>query len=160
LEGENIYGCSGEMEILRNLLSLLFLLGLISVPVLLFFVTKVRYRIRFAFITYLVSGLILTAGIMCAFAWWADYSRELDMIDYGYDFDGMNTTERFQNVDRVNLEKVKQLEIGYYGIGWSLKAIMSYVFYSPYLLLVYAVGVIIRKVKGKNGELSWMHRPI
>lgn len=135
------------MEILRTILSLLLLLGLISVPILLFVVIKVKYRIRFAFITYLVSGLILTSGIMCAFAWWSDYSRELLMIHYGYDFEAMNTTERFQNVEQSNLEKVKQLEIGYYGIGWPLKAIMSYAFYSPYLLLVYLIGQRIKNKK-------------
>ena len=96
---------------------------------------------------YLILALLLTARIMWTFAWWADYSDQLLMSHYGYDFDAMNDTERFANVESENLEKVKQLEIGYFGVGWSLKAIMSFVFYSPYLLIIYGVGQLIRRMK-------------
>lgn len=74
------------------------------------------------------------------------------MSHYGYDFDAMNDTERFQNVERENLANIKQLEIGYFGIDWPLKAIMSFVFYSPYLLIVYLIGQVIRKMKRNNKE--------
>lgn len=119
------------METLTTIISFLLLLGLISVPILLFVGIKKWYRLKFSFMTYLLSGLILTAGIMWAFVWWADYSNQLLMSHYGYDFDAMNDTERFQNVESENLKKVKQFEIGYFGIGWPLKAIMSFVFLFP-----------------------------
>ncbi len=89
---------------------------------------------------------------MWSFAWWADYSDQLLMSHYGYDFDAMNDTERFQNVENENLEKVQQLEIGIFGIGWPLKAIMSFVFYSPYLLIVYISGQLIRRTKRQKKE--------
>ncbi len=64
---------------------------------------------------------------------------------YGYDFDAINDTERYLNVKSENLIKVKQLEIGYFGMGWPLNAILSFIFYSPYLLIVYGVGQWIKK---------------
>ena len=139
------------METLTTIVSLILLVGLISTPVILFVGIKKWYRLKFDFLTYFVSGLILTAGIMLTFAWWADYSDHLLMSHYGYDFDAMNDIERYQNIESENLEKVKQLEIGYFGIGWPLKAIMSFAFYSPYLLIVYLVGQLIRRMK-KNKE--------
>tara|TARA_R110001592_G_scaffold106518_1_gene298983 strand:- start:1277 stop:1537 length:261 start_codon:yes stop_codon:yes gene_type:complete len=86
---------------------------------------------------------------MWTFVWWVDYSDRLLMSHYGYDFDAMNDNRRFVNVEPENFEKVKQLEIGYFGIGWPLKAIMTFVFYSPYLLIVYLVGQLIRRTKRK-----------
>ena len=135
------------METLTTIISFLLLLGLIAVPIILFVAIKKWYRLKFDFMAYLILGLILTAGIMWTFAWWADYSDQLLMSHYGYDFDAMNDIERFQNVENENLEKVKQLEIGYFGIGWPLKAIMTFVFYSPYLLIVYIIGQFIKRKK-------------
>ncbi len=138
------------METLTIIISFILLIGLISVPILLFVGLKKWNRLKFNFLTYLTIGLILTAGITLAFAWWADYSDQLLMSHYGYDFHAMNDTERFEKVEPENLEKVKQLEIGYFGIGWPLQAIMTFVFYSPYLLIVYLIGHLI--TKGKNKE--------
>jgi hypothetical protein len=138
------------MELLTTIVSFSLLLGLILVPIFLFVGMKKWYRPKFGFLAYLISGLIITAGIIWAFAWWAHYSDELLMNHFGYDFDPMNDIDRFENVDSENLEKVKQLEIGYFGIGWSLKAIMMFVFYSPYLLIVYFAGQWIKRNKKKH----------
>ncbi|WP_340114195.1 hypothetical protein [Maribellus mangrovi] len=138
------------METLTSVISFILLLGLIAVPIILFIAIKKWYRLKFDFIAYLALGLILTAGIMWTFAWWADYSDQFLMRHYGYDLNAMNDTERFANVESENLEKVKQLEIGYLGVGWPLKAIMSFVFYSPYLLIVFGIGQLIRRMKRKK----------
>ena len=87
---------------------------------------------------------------MWIFAWWTDYSNILLLKHYnGYvynpDSDGYQI--EYDNVLPENLERVKSLEIRVMGIGWSLKAIMSFVFYSPYLLIVYGVGQLIRRKK-------------
>lgn len=140
------------METLTTTISIILLLGLISVPILLFVGLKKWKRLRFNFLTYLTIGLILTAGVTLIFAWWSDYSDQLLMSHYGYDFDAMNETDRFEKVGNENLEKVKQLEIGYFGIGWPLQAIMTFVFYLPYLLIVYLVGHLITKAKRNNKE--------
>ncbi len=140
------------METVRTIISIILLLGLISVPILLFVGLRKWKRQKFNFLIYLTIGLMVTAGITLTFAWWSDYSDQLLMNHYGYDFDAMNETDRFKKVETKNLEKVKQLEIGYFGVGWPLKSIITFVFYSPYLLIVYLVGHLITKVKGKNKE--------
>ena len=140
------------METLITIITFLLLFGLIAVPALLFAGIKKWYKLKFEFIAFLVLGLILSGGIIWTLAWWTDYSDELLMSHYGYDLDAMNDTERFQNVESVNLERVKQLETGYYGIGWPLKATMSFIFYSPYLLFVYLIGQILITMKMKNKE--------
>jgi hypothetical protein len=140
------------VETSTTAISIILLLGLISVPILLFVGIKKWNRPRLNFLTYLTVGLLITAGITWTFAWWADYSDQLLMSQYGYDFDAMNETDRFEKVESENLEKVKQLEIGYFGIGWPLQAIMTFIFYSPYLLMVYLVGQLITRTKRKNKE--------
>lgn len=138
------------MEILFNTIAFALLLGLIAVPIILFIALKKWYRLKFGFMVYLVSGLVFTAGGMWAYAWWADYSDQLLMGYYGYDFEAMNDTGRYANVKSENLEKLKRLEIGYFGVGWPLKAGMLFVFYSPYLLLVYLIGQGIASLKRKK----------
>lgn len=133
------------MEILMPVISIAFLLGLILVPILLCIGLKKWNLVKYGFLAYLTFGLILTAGLMWTFAWWTDYSDQLLMHYYGYDFDAINDTERYLNVKSENLIKVKQLEIGYFGMGWPLNAILSFVLYSPYLLIVYGVGQWIKK---------------
>lgn len=64
---------------------------------------------------------------------------------YRYNFDAMNETERFGKVSPDNMERVKSLEISIMGIGWPLKAFLTYVFYAPYLLIVYLVTYLFRK---------------
>jgi hypothetical protein len=62
------------------------------------------------------------------------------MGHYRYSFDAITHTEGFENITTENPERVKQLEIEYFGIGWPLKAIMMFVLYLPYLPIVYLIG--------------------
>ena len=84
---------------------------------------------------------------MWTFAWWSDYANRLLMSHYGYDFEAMNERDRYSKVELENLEKLKQLEARYLGIGWPLKALMSFIVYSPYLLVVYIIGLVIRRIR-------------
>ena len=138
------------LETWTTILSFLFLLGLIVVPFMLFYAIKRWYRLKFDFLAYLIVGLVLTAGIVWTFPWWTDYADQLLMSHYGYDFDAMNDAGRFANVQSENHEKVKQIEIGYFGLGWPLKAMMTFVFYSPYLLIVFGIGQLRIRLKRKN----------
>ena len=143
-----------------TIISFILLFGLILTPILLFYGVKKWNPFKFDFLTYLILGIITTAGITWTFAWWADYSDQVLMSHYGYDFDAMNDTERFASVQSENLEKAKQLEIGYFGIGWPLKAIMTYVFYSPYLLIVYLIGQFITRMKLKRNNKNALQQCI
>jgi hypothetical protein len=140
------------MELLIRIISFVLLIGLVGTPILLFVRIQKVGRLKFKFLIYLVLGLIFTAGITLTFAWWADTSNRLLLNYYGYDFDAMDDADRFAKVSDENLERVKTLEISFFGIGWPLKAIMTYMFYSPYLLIVYTIGQFRRRRKRNKTE--------
>ncbi len=93
---------------------------------------------------------------MWTFSWWVDYSDQLLMSHYGYNFDAMDEVQRFKKVEAKNLEKVKQLEIGFFGIAWPLKAMIAFVFYLPYLLVVYFGGYSIKRIS--ETILKWNNK--
>jgi hypothetical protein len=65
----------------------------------------------------------------------------------------MNETEFYGKVLLENMDKVKSLETSIMGIGWPLKAILTFVFYSPYLLIIYGVTYLIGR-KTRKAELQ------
>lgn len=142
------------MEALSTVISIILLLGLIGAPILLFVVIQKINRLKFRFLIYLILGLITTSGITLTFAWWTDTSNQLLLSHYGYDHYAMNETERFAKVADKNMERVKKLETSLFGVGWPVKAIMTFVFYSPYLLIVYLIGLLISRMKGKKMHLT------
>lgn len=136
------------MEFLDTVITLTLLGGLLSSP---FFLLRFinRTNIKYKFIVYLTIGIILTAVITLVFAWWTYTSDLLLLKHYGYDIDGMNETEFYGKVLPENMDKVKSLETSIMGIGWPLKAILTYIYYSPYLLIVYGVTYFIGRKKEK-----------
>ena len=143
------------METLISIISLILLLVLISVPIVLFVGIKKWYRLKFDFLTYLILGLLITAVITGLFAWWAYYSNIILLQHYGayvFNTDSGGYQVSYENILPVNIDKVKSLEASIMGIGWPLKVIMSFIFYSPYLLIVYFFGQLISKMKRKNKE--------
>lgn len=96
---------------------------------------KLNFNNRF--VPYLILSLIVSSALILTLAWWTDQSDQFLLSHYGYDFDAMNEIETFENVLPENMARVKELEISMMGIGWPLKAILSYVFYVPYILIVY-----------------------
>lgn len=141
------------METLTTTISIILLLGLVSFPIVLFLGITKWYKLHYPFVVYLISGLLFTTAILLTFAWWADFSNKLLLDHYGYDFDALNETERFQNVESTRIERVKQLELAHFGMGWPLKALIASIFYTPYFFMVYLIGhLIITKRKNKNQE--------
>jgi uncharacterized protein YacL len=134
------------MEILVRIVSLGLLIGLILSPILIL-VKLNRLNIRYKFVAFLTLTLIVTSILTFLFAWWVDTSSEVLLSHYGYDSDGLSDAERFQDVSAENNERVKQLETDRMGIGWPLKAFMTYMVYSPYLLVVYLIGYLIGKYR-------------
>ncbi|MCZ4694559.1 hypothetical protein DWB61_05840 [Ancylomarina euxinus] len=141
------------MEILTKIISFLGLGGLIASPIVILYRLNKR-NVKYTFLAYLTLGLIITASIVLAFAWWADISNKILLSHYGYDFDAWNDTDRFTNVTKENMARVKSLESNMLGIGWPLKAILFYIFYSPYLLLVFLITYIVKRNKIKNIHLT------
>jgi hypothetical protein len=140
------------MEILTTIVSFSLLLGIIVSPILVLFRLR-KFNLKSNFIVYLVIGITITSILTLLFAWWSDASNHMLLSHYGYDFEAMNDTERFANVSAQNLERVKRLEASMMGIGWPLKAFMTYVVYAPYLLIVYLITYLLKKYK-KNIHLT------
>ena len=84
---------------------------------------------------------------MMVFVWWDDYSNQLQMTSLGYNFEGLNEAERFRGVSSEDIEKLSQLEIKLFGIGWHLKGIFGSVVYSLFLIIVYFFGHFLNKRK-------------
>lgn len=103
-----------------------------------------RTNIKYKFIIYLTFGIILTAFIVFLFAWWSDASDKILLRHYGYSFEGWSDKDYYKNVAPENVERVNSLVTSMMGIGWTLKAIMTYLFYLPYLLIVYVATYLIR----------------
>lgn len=134
------------MEILIDSIDFLLFVGLIISPI--FLLRQINNtKIKFKFITYLTLGIILTAIVVFAFAWWIDTSNLILLKHYGYNIDGMNETEFYGNVLPENMDKVNSLVTSIMGIGWPLKAIFTFVFFLPYLLIVYFIFHLIGKNK-------------
>ncbi len=136
------------MEILIGIINFLLLVGLIICPILLLRQIN-KTKIKFKFITYLTLGLILTAIIAFVFAWWAYTSDLILLKHYGYNIDGMNETEFYGKVLPENMDKVKSLKTSIMGIGWPLKAILTFEFFSPYLFIAYFIVYLIEKKLNK-----------
>ncbi|GGK72229.1 hypothetical protein ACD591_05305 [Rufibacter glacialis] len=134
------------MEILTTIVSFILLSGLLGSPFLILFTLNKR-NIRFKLLAYLTYGIMVTIFITFTFAWWVDASNQILLSHYGYNFDGWNETERLAKVGEENLTRVERIKISMLGIGWPLKAIMGYIFYSPYLLLVYLIDYTLKKNK-------------
>ena len=137
------------MEIITKIIPFILLIVLIVSPS--FIICKLnKLNVKYNFVLYLISVMFSTFVVILFFAWWSHYSNKILLSHYGYNFNSMNDAERFENVNVENLKRVKNLEISIMGIGWPLKAIMSYIIYSPYPLIVYIITSFYKKMKNKN----------
>jgi hypothetical protein len=144
------------METTINIVTFTLLIGLILSPV--FIVWRLnKLNVKNKFIIYMTIGVLTTGAITLTFAWWAYISNQMLLEHYGYNFHATNDTERFGKVSSVNLQRVKSLEISNMGIGWPLKAILTYIIYTPYLLIVYLVTYLFSKIllkrKSKTNDI-------
>lgn len=137
------------MEILTTILSFSLLLAIVASPILVLFGLR-KFNLKSNFIVYLILGITITSILTLLFAWWSDASKQMLLSHYGYNFEAITDTERFGNVSAQNMERVKRLEVGMMGIGWPLKAFMTYMVYSPYLLIVYLISYLLKKYKKEH----------
>lgn len=137
------------METITTIISLAFFIGLVLSPILIIGVLN-KLNIRFKFIVYLTFGILITVIITLAFAWWLDKSNNMLLTHYGYNIDGMNESEVYGQVAPENKDRVKSLEKSIMGIGWPLKALMTYVVYLPYFLIVYYASHAMRTNRKKS----------
>lgn len=134
------------MESVITIVSFIFIIGLIISPIVIIWRLK-KQNNKYSLFSYLAIGIFTTAIITLGFAWWADRSDKLLLAHYGYNIEGMNETEFYGHVSPENIKRVKKLEASISGIGWPLKAIMTFVFYLPYLLIIYLLSYLIERRK-------------
>jgi hypothetical protein len=140
------------MEIIVTLIFFASLAGFILSPILLLKIIN-RTALKYKFIAYLAIGIFSTAFIVLISARWEDKSNMLLLAHYGYNFDGMNENEFYGSVKPENMERVRSLVTSIGGVGWPVKAILTFIFYSPYLLFVYVAWFFFGKLsKRKEGE--------
>ena len=101
------------MEIVTISISFILLLGLISAPIFLFIGSKKLFPLKFTFLAYLISGLLITAVIILIFAWWSYYSNIILLKHYGgfvFNPDSNDYQVTYENVLTENIHKVKRLD--------------------------------------------------
>lgn len=140
-----------NMETLISITNYLIFGLIIISPILILIILK-RLKTKRTLIMYSLISLFALGILIFIFAWFADKSNMILLEHYGYNYDGWNETERFQNVTQENLNKVKRLETSIMGIGWPLKAIFGYVMTVPYLIFVYIGKIIFDKIKNDKNE--------
>jgi amino acid transporter len=137
------------MEIFITITTFL-LLGLILIfPILILKRLKKNILLNYSLISLFIVGLLIVV-----FAWWSHKSDLILLNNFGYNIDGMNHNEFYENVSSENMEKVKSLETSIMGIGWPLKAIFGFVIFLPYLIFVYIGKNSFDKVKNKKALLK------
>jgi amino acid transporter len=134
------------MEIIIQVTNFLILGLILALPIFILF------KLKQSLVVYSLTTLIILGVIIWIFAWWSDKSALILLDHYGFNSNGFNDTERFQNVTQENIDKVKSLETSIMGIGWPLKAIFGFLMTIPYLIFVYIVKVLIDRIKKKKNE--------
>lgn len=132
------------MEIFIRVIDFLFFITIIAIPFLVFIMLR-NLNGRQQTIYYFLIGIILSSLLVYFFAWWIDTSNIILLKYYGYNLQKINTPESYENVLPQNIQKVKNIEKNVMGIGWTLKAIFSFIMYIPYLLAVFIGRIIWKK---------------
>jgi hypothetical protein len=137
------------METIVTTLNILVFIFLLIHPILILKYLKINKILNFTrfFIICLISSLIL-----CVFAaWWLDKGqKDLLLYSYGYNDEDTFMGDPFKSVKKEHMDKAIELYESSFGIGWPIKAILSYIFYLPYLIIVYLLIYFINKYKMKK----------
>lgn len=134
------------METLITVINFLFLGLVILTPILLFVILK-KLNTKYFSVFYFLMGGVVTGVIICFLSWWIDQSNCILLEYYGYNMYGMNIAESYDKVLPENLERVKEIEISTMGIGWPLKALVGFIIFSPYLVVIFLGARIIERIR-------------
>lgn len=132
------------MEIFIRVIDFLFFIIIIAIPFLVFIMLR-KLNGRKQTIYYFLTGIILSSFLVYFFAWWVDTSNIILLKYYGYNLQGINTPESYENVLPQNIQKVKNIEKSVMGIGWTLKAMLGFIMYISYLLVIFIGRIIWKK---------------
>ncbi|MEO1622438.1 MAG: hypothetical protein AAFU53_15575 [Cyanobacteria bacterium J06632_3] len=93
--------------------------------------------------TNLISIPVLFAIVFLG-AYLADIYPLIQLNFMGFDFQGMNETERMLNVNPVHRDAAAELYGSIFGIGWPLKAIFAMLFVTPYPSAVWVAWTLVK----------------
>ncbi len=101
---------------------------------------------KVTFVKFILFCLATSTFLCVLSAWWmCEGGNNLLLQNYGFTEYAMGEEERYQNAKPENIKRTKEIYESMFGIGWPLRAIMTYVFYLPYLIFVYLVYYFIQK---------------
>ena len=136
------------MEILGIAIQIVFLMLIISTPIITVLKGYGFFRVNLISIPFIF--LVVVVG-----AYWPHFYTDFRLELMGFDFDGMNDSERAINVSPELREEATRLHWSNMGIGWPLQALLGMVFVAPYPSLVWCAGVLVKYVKSRlNNEIT------
>lgn len=135
------------MKLLVNVVFFIILLLIFIMPIV--FIWK---RKHFSFWSYLILNIFTSVFLIFFLAWFDDYSKNLLLEYYNFNFNALSETEQLKGVEPKNLNTVKKLYTSTFGIGWPVKAIIMMISFSPILLIYFLVLFFIRRKLNKNNK--------
>ena len=106
---------------------------------------------KVTFVKFILIYLATSTFICVISAWWmCEGGNNLLLKNYGITEYAIGEEERYQNVKPENIKRAKEIYESMFGIGWPLRAIMTYIFYLPYLIFGCLIYYFIQKKTQKH----------
>lgn len=98
---------------------------------------------------YLIAYPIM-AAIIVILAYWPHFYTDIQLLQMGFDSEGLSFEERTKNVQPELHEKAEALYWLGMGVGWPLTAILWLVIFSPYPLVLWFCKLLFNKVMARK----------
>ena len=148
-----------HMELIFDAIFFIIIVIGISIP---FFTYAFRNKLNIKnsilkFGIFFFLNLIIVGILTLILTYWSEeISKNIILENYGFNFDGMNDSEYYQNVKSENITRITEIRNSMFGIGWPLKAIFVFLFFSlPYIFLsTLALNIIEYNKKKKELQIT------
>ncbi len=137
------------MVTIIDTISFIVIIFMFSFPFLLKWYLSKKNKLNF--FKYASIGL-LSATIICLLTtWWVDEeSKNLTLKFYGFqENDAFDFGDALKSVRQEYKKEAEEIYNSMFGIGWPLKAIFMYLYYSIYMLVAYPISKGLKKVYNK-----------
>ena len=132
------------METLITLSNVVVFLILIIHPV--FVLSYLKKKNKFSATNFFIISVLVSLLLCLVSVWWFEEGQNNILLNYyGFNREDMYNGDPFKSVTKENLSKVEKLYDNMFGLGWPIKAVVSYIFYFPYLLLMYLIFYFTNK---------------
>lgn len=102
---------------------------------------------RIGFVAGLLASVVAVVALTIAYAWWDNFSVDLEALWMGVDLDGVTTTERMRDVAPEHRDYAEGLVFSprRLGIGWPVKALFALAITVPYAGICFSGTRLIRR---------------